>query len=259
MPSDIGGRPLWNTPLAVIYAKDKTIAGEAETLVMELDCELRDGYQRGAGRGLIIVNDINDPAPVIASFEEAQRLESSRRPLRKKQTATSQPTSGPSGEDRKDLAELGITEELICSMIVAPLDADFRHRVGLTDEACAGLDWFICYPSHRQTRESFTKLTDAAIEKEGGLGMKLLVAPWMPLILGEAVKKMDAGTKLIIVESWSMRQPDWDNAKRRQVVKEMTQRLGVFDEPDFIKATSQPASAPAEMALATTQPSSAPN
>lgn len=240
MPAEIDGRSLWNTPLAVIYAKDKAVAGEAETMARDLDGELQKCYQRGAGRGLIIVNDINDAHPLIRTLEEAERLERARPTHPNKPATTTQPTSGPSDEDRKEMEELGMTEEVLCRMIVAPLDAEFLRGIGLTDDACAGLDWFICCPSKRQARDAIAKITDAAIKKEGGFAMKLVVAPWMPLILSEAAKKMEAGTKLIIVESWAMRQTDWDTEKRRQIVREMTKRLGVFDEPDFVKATSQP-------------------
>lgn len=292
LPKEVEGRSLWNTPVSAIYARDKAVAAEAETMLNALDSELRKCCDRPLGRGILIVVDTVDEKGVVTSLAEAERLgkdeagkprrqraktrfaaTAKKRADKRNEPATkraddgkensgddhahaptttsaptdepaSQPTSRPaekSAEDaRKELEEMGITEDVVCRMVVAPLDALIRERLALQKERCPGYAWVVCYPSKRQSTDSLGKITDAAIAKEGGFAAKLMIAPWLPLIHNEVAKKIAAGTKLLIAAEWVATQSDWSEEKREDLLEQMAKRLGVDEPMDLPGATSRP-------------------
>lgn len=221
LPAAAAGRNLWNTPSAYVYARDESVAGEADAWVRSLRAHLARTYHGDLGKGFVVVTDENDE-PVAKSTEELDRLER----LAPSNPAASQPTPG---ERRKQREESGMTELMTRQIAIVPLDALALRQIGISGPLPADVAWQLTCPSARLARKVTMEFAPAAVEKKKGKAFAILAAPVMPIAVVEAAKLFELVRDTLAFSMWADRQGDWDAAKRSaQTAKYMKERAFVI-------------------------------
>ena len=211
LASELGGRKLWHTPVAYIYATDGAVAGETERWIGELDRHLQRTYERPLGKGLVIVNDSGE-TPCIDSFDEIARLHlvmAERMELPEDDRKTP-------AEQRESLEESGLSEEMACGVVAVALDGKALAKLGLGDGVPEDVEWSICCPSHRLMHDTTWKFAFGAIEREKGTAFAVATAWALPIAVPEAAKAFRLRRDLLAFELWALRQEDWPAEKRKE-------------------------------------------
>lgn len=255
LPARLGGRALWHTPSAYIYAGDKAVAGETQRWIDELASHLRRTYDAPLGKGLVVVVDEGEP-PVVTTLEEGMRL----------QAATAARCRTPPGAvvdaeaRRTELARAGFSESLYCRTSIVALDEASLRAAGISS-APDDVAWTLCCPSERLMSAAVWEFAPAALERNMGKIAAATTALAWPLAFAEAAKAFRLNRDVLVFQMWAAGRDDWSDDRRQaqaaQYMRERALRLspllamamksrdaardGAATQP---AAQSQPAAAP---------------
>ncbi|MBN2559554.1 MAG: hypothetical protein JXQ75_01300 [Phycisphaerae bacterium] len=233
MPDRFGDRVLWHTPRAYIFAADKAVAGEADRWIGDLAAHVRRAYHADLGKGLVIVVDKGE-SPCVASYDDILRLQ--------RATATAggaNPEDLPAAaEQRRKLAESGMSEELACCVTPVALDDSALAEIGLGDKLPDDVAWRICCPSHRMMEAGVWEFAPTAVEKKKGKAFAVMTVWAWPLAFPEAAKVFRLARDTLVFELWCIRQPDWPAEKRAAEVASYTKERAFVISPTLSLALS---------------------
>jgi hypothetical protein len=248
LPEAMGERRLWHTPVAYVYAREKSVAGETERWIDDLDAHVRRTYDARLGKGLVIVVDKGEP-PVVDSVEEGLRLQN--------QAAVAFGASMSKAVDpvaqKTALAELGFSEELYCKSAIVVLDEQALRRIGL-DALPSDVEWTLCCPSEDMMRAAVWEFAPAVLEKRLGKGAALATAWAWPLAFSESAKAFRLNRDVLAFQVWAARRSDWTPAKCHEEIASYTHQRALILSPmlamamemrDSEAGTAVPASQPA--------------
>lgn len=221
LPEAVGGRRLWHTPHAYIYAADATVAGETDRWVAGLSAHIRRTYKKELGKGLVIVVDRGEP-PVVYSLEELHRLEGMLPAL----GTLSRGAPMTLERRRARLAESGMSEEQALRVTPAPLDGAALASAGFAGASTsapataprialpADVAWMMSCPSNRMAEAATWEIAPAAVEKRKGKMFAVMTACVLPLAIPEAAKAFQLARDSLCFQLWAARLPDWTDEKR---------------------------------------------
>ncbi len=250
LPEKLGPRVLWHTPVAYVYAADKTVAGEAEGWISELAAHVRRTYGRELGKGLVIVVDKGEP-PGIPSLEELVRWQ------RRTGLASGVPAADlPTVEaQRRKLAESGMSEETLCLITSAVPDDTALLHLGLPSNLPPDVAWRMCCPSHRLMDAAVWDFAPAALEKKKGKSFAVVTAWAWPLAFPEAAKVFRLARDTLAFELWTQRQQGWSREQRATELARYVKERAFLISPTLALALSMAG----EERSTTSPPSSAPS
>lgn len=210
LPETTNGRRLWYTPHAYIYTREKEVAGETDRWIQGLDGHLRRTHGGALGKGLVIVADIDDEQPIVATLDELDRLLWLL-------PASAAPARRPSlDERRRELEASGMSEEMACRTAVASLDDAACGAAGLPQQLPVDVVWRMCCPSSRLALKITRAFAPRAVEHKKGRAFALLAAPAMPVATLEAAKVFELTRDVTAFALWADRATDWDAARRER-------------------------------------------
>ncbi len=225
LPPAIQSRPLWHTPAAYIFARDKTLAGETERWIEEIDAHLRRTYDATLGKGLVIVVDEGEPA-VLTSVEEVLRLQRANSRV----TGVAPDGDADAAAQQEALAKIGFSQELYCRMSIVTLDDEALRRMGV-EALPPDVEWTMHCPSHAMMRAAVWEFAPAVLEKELGKAGAIATAWAWPLAFGESAKAFRLSRDVLAFQLWAGRQEDWSPEKRREQVAGYMRQRAVIHSP----------------------------
>lgn len=215
LPAELQGRKLWNTPEAIIYAREKAAAEETVAWIRDVQGHIGRTYRGTIGKGLVIVTDVDDKEPVITSLEALHRLETAPSPT------ASQPTLV---ERRKRLDESGLTEAQACRVATVGLDDEAVRGFGLGQTLPPEVQWRMCCPTDRLALKVTREFAPRAIEKKKGKAFATMAAPLMPVACVEAAKVFRLARDTQAFELWAARQSKWEARRDAETRRYMRER-----------------------------------
>ncbi|MCK6485271.1 MAG: hypothetical protein HUU22_17405 [Phycisphaerae bacterium] len=219
LPESANGRRLWHTPHAYIYARETEIAGETDRWIDGLNGHLHRTYDGALGKGLVIVADVDDEQPIVATLDELDRLQ-------RLLPASAAPASRPSPDERRrELVASGMSEEMACWSAVAPLDVAACTTAGLPVQLPRDVQWRMCCPSNRLALKITREFAPRAVERKKGKAFAIIAAPAMPVATLEAAKVFELTRDVTAFVLWSERVSGWDAVRReREAQRYMRER-----------------------------------
>lgn len=231
MPAELGGRKLWHTERAFIYATNEATAGETNRWIGEIARHIDRTYGAKMGKGLVIVIDDNEP-PFIDSLDELIRLQT-----RTAQAAGVERHEMPNEEaQRQKLQDAEMSEELVCRVTPFELDATVMTASGLPSKLPDDIAWCISCPSHALMEASMWEFGPKAIEKKQGKTFAVATMWAWPLAFAEASKGFRLGRDVLVFELWTIRQETWDSEKRSKEIDKYTEQRAVVLSPTLALA-----------------------
>ena len=206
-PGGVGGRRLYNTPAAYIYASDDVAAAEADGVARSAAGAIaRCGGT--AVKGLIVVTDVNDvPLAVGAGCHD-----------------------GDSSACRDDGGRrvFGVARDGAVSCRADPLAAATVSRMLGTPEGGSGA-WAVAIPTRGMIDRRLARSWVASVEDQPDMRWKLITAAILPvdvaLMLPVWRESRALEREAVIFERMAGGQATWDDATRRARVDEYRNEL----------------------------------
>lgn len=224
-PTELCGRRLWHTQSAYIYASHRAAADETDEWIRELSAHLGRTYDGPPlAKGLVVVADAGDAAPVVSSLEALDRLEQRLPPMDARPRVTVD-------ERRQRLAEQGLAEPLAMMIAIAPLEAIIVTAMpagsapfaaatsqprpdGASIRLPADVGWMICCPTRRLAVDVTRSFAPTAVERKLGKPFAIMAAPLIPVAALEAAKAFDLARDVLVFRLWAEGKADWDDRRR---------------------------------------------
>lgn len=230
-PVELLGRKLWHTQRAYIYANRRDAADETDGWIQELAAHLGRTYDGPPlAKGLVVVSDVGDAAPVVPTLEVLDQLDRCLPPMDEGPRATV-------AERRQRLSEQGLAEPLALMIAIAPLEA-----TAITAPAAASgpstapassprtnapqlrlpadIGWMICCPTRRLAVEVTRSFAPTAVERKLGKPFAVMAAPLIPVAALEAAKAFDLARDVLVFRLWAAGKADWDDGRRLEEARQ---------------------------------------
>lgn len=248
-PAEWRQRALFNTPGAFIYARNPQFAGEADRWLQSV----RRQFERDAGvpptKGILLVSDVGAPPLVDDAdrlFDMLSRAEqesadavarADARAAHESQTSapasapSSAPTAQPDDDNsvtttRRQLEELGLDAAWLQTCTAFPIyDADLRETLAFAAPVDGAAAWTVSVPTADACRQAAERMLDGIFKKaEVGIGERILLAPWMPLMRGMAADELIAERDAALYEQFVHAAPQLSAERKHELLAQMRAR-----------------------------------
>ena len=221
-PGRWGGRKLFHTPNAYIYADSAAAAAEADRLVAIVGDHLTERTGVKPVKGLVIVTDFHgslgnqDVRSVFKAFLCSR--------IRKK----GKPTPGPQEIDRAwaaidspEAAKAGIDVKLALLISATGIDReDISAVLGLPEATAGRTHWAAAVPTRALIEEFLSQTLDAAFrDKKMSLTARLALKPLLALLRPAMVDSVAAKREIVLYEQHVRGQPDWSAERKQKEIK----------------------------------------
>lgn len=215
-PPTVGGRKLYHTPNAYIYARSEQDAGDADRWVRDLKDYIHDKYDAELEKGIILVMSPED-APLASTLEEQMVLE------RDPSLMVTQPSHPKRVEEvRKRMQEEGIPEAAMVRAAPLPLTTDERRKLGL---GAQNAPWAVAAPSHALAEKSGIEVGTAALRKKRPDVTEEKARSLVTSMSKSFAKPFEMVRPIPVFVLWTQRQEDWTDDQRREAIREQIKQL----------------------------------
>ncbi len=243
LPDEWAGRKLYNTQIALIYARNETIAGEAENIAISASKDFTSQTDGKATKGLIIVTDPGDAQNALDArwiFDEIT-------------TQQAQRDGNPAPSDKQlqekwdklqsSFAESGVEIDCETMFFVKPIALNPEKLADDLDfpaDASKHASWAVAIPSKKLVRNFFGTTIKAALESKDVGAEKIVIILLMPLIEPKVGEKSAKEIKALIYDQLVQTQADWDDSLKKAEMSayqdKNKEQFNMFQPPSTKKA-----------------------
>jgi hypothetical protein len=209
VPAEFGGRKLYHTSQAFIYARSDTAAGEADRWVNDVNSYIKRNYNRDLEKGIVLVMDPADP-PIAQTLEDVHLLEYDSSMM------TTQPRHPKSvAEVRKQMASEGIAERATVkgTVLALPRQKLQDMRLDIHDAA-----WAVAAPSHELAVECGIDVGAGGLLKKRPEWSEAQARKAASAFKDSFAKAFEITRGNPVFIAWVQRQSNWSDEQRREAI-----------------------------------------
>lgn len=247
-PERLGERKLYRLDYALIYARDKSAARQAQKTLADVVKDVKRDGATGPIAGLILVIDVKERFP----FEIDGLLQAMGNVPTQKADGQSKDVVKFLAKTKKEVEKLGLDMETLLSIMPIPIEPVALREIvrEFPEDVDRQITWCVVAPTGRRAKASFKKMIDAAVKiGKPGLAERAAMAAMMPIIERKAVSQVKKTQQALLYELVLEARKDLSAEQKARKVAAYKQALGLDGDfkigPDG-KDETAPRAEPAE-------------